>query len=787
MLKRGSQLSRAARWIFRFVVGCAAFVAPQVDVFSNELDFFERKVRPLLFEKCGECHGPEEPESKLVLTSVSGIASGGSLGPVFVPEKPDESRLIQAVRYTAKLKMPPDTRLSEPEIAILEQWVESGALMPGATIPMRPQREQSNVTAKDRQWWAFQPISDPPLPAVHSEDRVRIPIDRFVLRKLEEHGLRLSSDADRPTLIRRITFNLIGIPPTPEEVDAFVRDQQPEAYERLVDRLLASPQYGVRWGRHWLDVVRYADTNGGGFDYVYPNAWHYRDYVVRAFNEDKPYDQFLVEQLAGDLLPIDCDQDTYVERLKATGLLTLAPKGLGMQDKEQMILDVVDDQIDVLGRSLMGITLSCSRCHDHKFDPIPTEDYYALAGIFYSTQFLADTDRNPSYWPERPLELPHVTVARKEYEARKAANEKAMEEAKGNADTTDERLAELAEEAKSIEQTRVPDPTMAMVAWDASQPVDLRVHVAGNRKILGNVVRRGFPRVIRGRDSPSISVTQSGRLKLARWLTAPEHPLTARVFVNRVWQWHFGEGLVRTTDNFGRLGERPSHPQLLDWLARQLIESGWSVKALHRQILLSSTYRQSSVVRDHASIDSGNRLLWRMNRRRLEAEALRDAMLSVSGQLDLRIGGTVNNWNPKMFSVDDENAETANYDTRRRSVYLPVVRGAAVYETLRLFDFGDPSSITPRRNVTTVAPQALFLMNNAFVIEQAEKLAQRLADGEARDATCRVRLAYRLTLSREPSAAELERAVAFVREAQPDAWRLFCHMLLCLNEFSYVE
>lgn len=1109
--------------------------------------FFESRVRPLLLKKCGECHGKEDPEGKLTLTSVEGIAAGGASGPTVVPEQLDRSRLIQAIRYTAKLKMPPDTKLPAEDIAILEKWVRDGAVLPGAKIEVRKGNSSGEftITDEDRNWWAFQPIRVPVPPHVEARDRVLKPVDRFVLRRLEEKGLTLSPPADRQTILRRITFDLTGLPPTLDEIDAFLNDDSPDAYERLVERLLASPGYGVRWGRHWLDVARYADTNGGGFDYVYPNAWRYRDYVVRSFNADKPYDQFLVEQLAGDLLPVepDCSEDEYVDRLTATGLLTLAPKGLGMQDKEQMILDVVDDQIDVLGRSLIGLTLSCARCHDHKFDPISTADYYALAGIFRSTTSLIDTDKNPSYWPERPLESPSVTASRKAWLARKAANEKAIanlkqkanaavieaakkrlpeyllaavrlcesaagqgavahwafDEAEGDvtkarsgtvaslanakgddarpvriddgklgralkfaeqrdtvslqgkepslqfgkatdftvslwlraapgyspktADTilsvrypsalwfialrpggfnglylrhydgkravdikptqnrlpllTDgrwhhlaftsdrdgsgrvyldgekagevpiatisqaanfagpisfqigpsvnqfrgdlddlaiwqrvlgpgeikalftaasaepprnvtelersrpkpdvqftladvakqglipdfaqrlasllteaevdgnsplrplidsppttqaqaeefvraageplakllankktnpfqpgsniasfydeastQRLAKLTAEANAIRQGRIPDASPGMVAFDSPKPADLRVLIAGDRMNPGEVAPRGFPQIL-NRDSRAPSIKDgSGRLELARWLTAPNHPLTARVFVNRVWQHHFGEGLVPTPDNFGRLGEKPSHPELLDWLASKFIRDGWPVKSLHREIVLSAAYRQSSRLTSQnkrgLAVDSGNRLLWRMNRRRLESEPIRDAMLAASGQLDLRLEGTVNSWKPKIFSVDDANAETANYKTNRRSIYLPVVRGAALHEMLQLFDFGDPNSITPRRATTTVPPQVLFLFNSPFVRDQAAPLAKRINDtgGSLPD---RIRLAYRLTLSRLPTETELTRSESFLKSDSEVDWNLFCQMLLCLNEFAYID
>ena len=1111
---------------------------------------FERQVRPLLVKYCGECHDKEEPENGLTLTTVAGIARGGDSGAVLVPGEPDASQLIQAVRYTSKLKMPPDRRLAPEQIGLLEKWVREGAVVPKGSIAPRLSRSEDGplFTEDDRNYWAFQPILPLELPAVGDTDQVRTAVDQFVLQKLEQHGLSLSPAADRRSLVRRVVFDLIGLPPTPDEVESFVHDARPDAFERLVDRLLASPQYGERWGRHWLDIARYADTNGGGFDYVYPNAWQYRDYVVRAFNSDKPYHEFVTEQLAGDLLKHSDDPDIHTERLRATGFLTLAPKGLGMQDKQQMVLDVVDDQIDVLGRSLMGLTLACARCHDHKFDPIPTEDYYSLAGIFRSTASLQDTDKNPSYWPERPLELPAVTQARKDNLSRKQANDKSIADLKSHANaavlaaarkrlseylfagarahhyrvrasaiahwtfdeidgsqvlatagpagtltnadssaglapvvragrlgkavrfagrkevvaidpaklafvdlgtTTDfsisfwlrtmpgytprtadtvlavnypsamwfialrpgsyngiylrhyngrssvdikpsssrlalltdaawhhivftsdrdgnggvfldgqkagsiaiaaasrtatytaaktfhigaatngfrgdlddvalwnrvlsaaevhnlydgarnrnlnaaqvdgsrerdaiatenttpaaggaglvpslvqsfaglllsadgdagsplfelstqppasvdevkaqlakigtqldalladdkagpfkpaddfeqfytagdkNRLAQLRAEAHRIEVARVPPPALAMVAFDASEISDLAVHIAGDRKQLGDVVPRRFPRIIAGETQSAISSKQSGRLELARWLTNAGHPLTARVIANRVWQWHFGVGLVATPDNFGRLGEAPSHPRLLDWLAAQLIADDWSLKSLHRQIVLSATYRQRSRASDALAKeasragDSGNRLLWRMNRRRVEAEVLRDSLLAVSGQLDLHIGGTVNNWKPKMLSVDDANAETANYDTRRRSLYLPVVRDS-VYEMMQLFDFGDPNSVTARRETTTVAPQALFLMNSPFVIEQAQHLASRVMAQEKGEVGDRVRLAYRLTIAREPTETELGRAVDFVSRDQCDLqWRLLCQSLLCLNEFAYID
>ncbi|MCH2401173.1 MAG: DUF1549 domain-containing protein, partial [Pirellulales bacterium] len=458
--------------------------------------FFERKVRPLLVTHCGDCPGAEDPKSGLNLTSVAGINAGGLSGSVLVPGNPRQSRLIRAVHYNAKLKMPPEEKLPADQIAILEQWVREGAVLPQAlNAPVR--RADSGrfaITDEDRQWWSFRPVTKGLPPHVQ---HARTAVDTFVLRKLESQGLEFSPDADRRTLIRRAAFDLLGLPPTQQQVRHFVKDVRPDAYERLIDRLLASPQYGVRWGRHWLDTVRYADTNGGAFDYDYPHAWHYRDYVVGALNEDRPYDRFLVEQLAGDLLPSGQDPERYVEGLKATGLLTLAPKGLGMQDKEQMILDVVDDQIDVLGRALLGLTLSCARCHDHKFDPLATTDYYALAGIFRSTQTLLDTDKNPSYWPERALEPPAMTAARRTNRERATAIAKDITAARSQAAKSvlrevRQRLPEYLIAAARLRMSRAY--ARAVAHWPFDLPRDAVVNAtAGPAGKLSNLKAPGGP------------------------------------------------------------------------------------------------------------------------------------------------------------------------------------------------------------------------------------------------------------------------------------------------------
>ncbi|MBM3459812.1 MAG: DUF1549 domain-containing protein, partial [Armatimonadetes bacterium] len=559
------------------------------------LTLFEREVRPLLAAKCQSCHGEKQALGGLRLTGRAALLRGGGRGPAVAPGRPTESRLIAAVQHSGDLKMPPDGKLSDREIRSLVEWVRAGAPWPEAENQAHPSRGSGAGRAA---LWSLQPVRDPTPPAVRNRSWPTSAVDRFILAKLEAKGLSPTPRADKRTLIRRVTFDLTGLPPTPEEVAAFLTDPVPDAFARLVDRLLASPHYGERWGRHWLDVVRYADSTANDANAVLRYAYRYRDYVVDAFNRDLPYDRFIQEQLAGDLLPDPLPsgaRESAAERFRrisATGFLMVGPKALAETDKEQSRLDIVDDQIDVTGRALLGLTVACARCHDHKFDPIPTADYYGLAGIFRSTEPFQDEVRNASMWWEFPLEP--------------APGEK---------------------------------PVLVMAPKEG-KVVDLRIHVRGNRHTLGDPAPRGFLRAVPGARPAALPSGQSGRLELARWITSPENPLVRRVLVNRVWQHHFGAGLVPTSDNFGLRGAAPSHPELLDWLATRFAESGWSLKALHRLLLNTSAYQMAGTPNPAAQVaDPGNRLLWRTPRRRLEAEELRDALLAVSGRLDRTRGG----------------------------------------------------------------------------------------------------------------------------------------------------
>jgi len=785
--------------------------APTPYVGSSRL--FESKIRPLLLGKCVTCHGPKLQQGQLRLDTPEGWAKGSSRGPVVVPGHPEQSALIRVVRHADPAqRMPPGDRLSEMEIASLIQWVREGARWPAASAGKAS-------AAGEGAHWSFRPLRAPRAPAVRDGSWVRSPIDAFVLAGLRAKGLKPAPPVSRPTLIRRATFDLTGLPPTPAEVDAFVRDPAPDAYEKLIDRLLASPRYGEKWGRYWLDSVRYADSNGLDENYHYAHAFRYRDYVIDAFNRDLPYDQFLREQLAGDLLPTE-DVAESRRRLIGTGFLMLGPKLLANPDKAQVQADIIDEQVDVTTRAFMGVTLSCARCHDHKFDPFTQKDYYRLAGIFQSTRTMVSLkDR---VWSERPL-APEADVARATAHAlRLEEKRKALKEAESKKAAADV-LATLREAVTELERS-APPPVPYALAVAEGEAQDARLFVRGDHNNPAEAVPRGFPAVLAAAGQPPISGGRSGRLELAQWLTRPDHPLTARVMVNRVWQWHFGQGLVRTSDNFGKLGEKPSHPELLDYLAAgfagvsgsrfQVSGSSnlkpetrnlkpWSIKDLHREIMLSNTYRMSAA-HDPAACrrDPDNRLLWRMNRRRLTAEEQRDAMLSVAGDLDLAMGGSLLQYpNKERVTTDGSEDHAANsYGSKRRTVYLPVIRNS-LYEMLELFDFADASAVTTQRSETISSPQALFMMNHPFMLETAARFADRLLQGSEGTDETRVARAYQAVFGRSPRPGELASAQAFLRSytaeaartgadspaARRNAWRSFCQALFCANEFLYVD
>jgi cytochrome c553 len=718
-----------------------------------ETAYFESKVRPTLIAHCYRCHSSQAEKLKagLRLDSRENLIKGGESGPAVVPGQPDKSRLIDAIRYTNKdLQMPPKSKLPQEAIADLTSWVKMGAPWPReapSASASKPGYEKPDYPKLKREHWAWQPLGTTPAPPVKDAAWPRSEIDRYVLAKLEEKGLRPVVDAGRGVLIRRLYFDLVGLPPSPEAIDAFVEDRSVGALEKVVDQLLASPQFGERWGRYWLDVARYAESNGNADNTAFPEAWRYRNYVISAHNKDKPYARFIEEQIAGDLLPAGSPAERD-ELLIATGFLALTSKPRA-QNNPDYAMDLVADQIDVTSRAVLGMTVLCARCHDHKFDPITTKEYYALAGIFGSTSMLFGEAKG-----------------------------------KGGKGSSGGGFHELA------------DGAQCMGVRDGKVE-NAKICVRGESQNRGETVSRGVLSIAGG-TLPSLDSSKSGRLELSHWLTAPANPLTPRIAANRVWMHLFGEGIVRTPDNFGVLGGHPSHPELLDCLAISLVRDGWSLKRLIRKIVLSRTYGLSGA-HDAAchEKDPGNVLLWRMNPRRLDAEALRDALLVVSGRLDPKPleGSGVSGAGGKGKN------KVESHETSHRSVYLAVLRGAPMSESMALFDVASPDLVVAQRDVTTVPTQALFMMNSSFVMDQARGLAERVLRRTDLDDPGRANEAYRWALGRSGLSHEKERAVRFVRErlkesgareknpreADLKAWTSFCHVLLETAEFRYVE
>ncbi len=979
---------------------------------------FENKIRPLLAEKCFECHSDrtKTPQGGLRLDSRAALLKGGAQGAAIVPGDWEQSALRRAVTHADPAKrMPPGAALSPVEIAYLKEWVAAGAPWPETSgskpMPSKPTKP----------FWAFVPPKPPALPRVRLGSWAANPLDRFILAALEAKGLTPAPPADRRTLIRRATFDLTGLPPTPDEVKAFLADKQPGAFKRVVDRLLASPAYGERWGRHWLDVARYADSNGLDENLVFPQAWRYRDYVVRAFNQDKPIDRFIREQIAGDLLEPSRDPGAEFDHIIATGYLSLGAKMLAEDDPTKQELDIIDEQVDTLGKTFLGMTIGCARCHDHKFDPLSAKDYYALAGIFKSTKTMQNFTVVAS-WQEVALasEAERLKLARSEADLaeRRSARSKLVEQSTAallktaNQDLEKYRLAarevirlqaagltlspvlekassvlpqgarvveaedyirgnvlkdrdtygkgvgvlvnagplpnvaeyelefaeagtyqldlryasaddrsfrillngrvvaakaasaptggfypdsqkwfavgaftfskgknllkferdsyfphidkfllvprmgtevprtqeEVAAEvglvpeflAQAVEAAKMagdgklefrapekpeslfPESARALVARmdqeiesinkgkpnlpkamavSEGKAANLNLLLRGNYLTPADECGRRFPAVLNGTQQ-SIIGKGSGRLELANWLTRPDNALTSRVFVNRIWRWHFGKGIVPSTDNFGALGDRPQNQPLLDWLATSFVQDGWQLKNLHRRILLSNTYQMSSRYDAKAAkADPENRLHWRHERRRLEAEAVRDSILAVSGKLDRTMGGSLLNFKDRQYVTDTSNADPVNYMSPRRSLYLPVIR-SALYDVYTAFDFGDPTVMNGDRPTTTIAPQALFMMNSRVVLESTKAMAEGLLAKQDLDDAGRIRSGWETCYGRPATGVEVAKALKFVlgvetafrnqpqdrtKNARLLAWQSLCKALVSANEFVYVE
>ncbi|MEO8052171.1 MAG: DUF1549 domain-containing protein [Acidobacteriota bacterium] len=932
--------SSVSAGLFLAVGSALVFAQP-----AAQLELFEKQARPLFADKCQGCHNAKLKSGGLNFSSVEGLKEAAAAGIFGSAAEPDKSVILQALSYENRVKMPPQGRLPKETIAALREWVAAGAPTPGGTAEaslsgtgVRPVAIRGVITDADKNFWAFKPIGRPAIPiSTQHKGWAAGPIDQFILANLEKDGLEPAPQAEKLTLLRRATFDLTGLPPTAKEIQDFSADKSQNAFEKVVDHLLASPRYGERWGRHWLDVVRYADSTGSDEDHRYTHAWRFRDYVIQAFNDDMPYNQFVREQLAGDILAADPASGVGYRGIVATGFLALGIKALAQKDLPLKRYDVVDDQIDVTSKALLGLTITCARCHDHKFDPIATKDYYQLAGIFASTLSYEGGETGGPI--QTPLAPPAEFEAFKKQWTEFLETEKQItkivdfvREAKKNRDSGEkhipdymqaayrvygrgEALAGVASDAKldpsrlalwveylklktrpelakwhaatDVDRSQVaaqyqeefrrsayqydqdlswwqqarqsfpsagkiagPRPRMneekdpffvaiwvekgplylseeeqigALPADEAAEirrlmaraeelekrlptqeipmanavtegaTMDQRVFLRGDYHNLGDPVERTVPAILRLSAPASSVTTKSGRLELADWIVDARNPLPSRVMMNRIWQGHFTDGLVRTPDNFGRLGDRPSNPELLDYLARTFVENGWSIKKMHRLIMLSKTYQMSAAYdADKKSKDPEDRLVSRFPRRRLSIEEIRDAYLAIGGELDLTMGGTLD---PGVGTDGETSASRISMNpesTKRRSIYLPL-RRSNLPSLFMLFDFGDATSPDGRRNPTTVATQALFVMNSPLVIRQAQAVAEAVLKQEKQDKR-RMEALYIRILDRDPSPAEADEGLTLIgnlrRQSnqfdEKKAWQSFSHALMASNEFVYV-
>jgi hypothetical protein len=761
---------------------------------AEDLEFFETKIRPVLAARCYGCHSAklQQAEGGLYLDSLEATRKGGRSGvPAVVPGKPQDSLLIKVIQGTHKdLKMPPGKPLPKEQVADFVAWVEMGAPDPrtgGTVAAAKPAYDWE----KEKQHWAYQPLRAVPAPAVADPAWNRNPIDRFLKAKLDEKQIRPLPRANKLTLLRRATYDLTGLPPTPEQTAAFLKDTSPQAFEKLIDRLLASPAYGEHWGRHWLDVVRYADTAGDASDYPVPEMFRFRNYVIRSLQQDKPFNEFLREQLAGDILPHQNEEDRR-DKLIATGYLANARR-FGQTEGEFYL--TIDDTIDNLSKATLGLTVGCARCHDHKFDPIPTADYYALFGIFKSSKYAwAGLEHHQYLDGFAALDKKDEERLRKQQERMvKAYRIVKKGDGKDPKAPTDQRLAFLEAQADLL-QIRSSWPDLPMVyAVSEATPVNSKIMVKGDPGTLGPESPRGFLTVLGGQKVPA-GHKGSGRDLLAGWITDPANPLTARVLVNRVWTWHFGRGIVNTPNDFGTRGEKPTHPELLDHLAADFLANGWSLKKLHKQILLTRSWQGASGHSEANAVrDSKNETYWRYDRRRLTAEEVRDSMLLASGNLDPVPGGP-HPFAPRASYVQTQHkpfvADPAAFDHNKRSVYLFQQRFKP-HAYLDLFDGADSNAATAVRVSNNTATQALYLMNNEFVQKQADALAVRVGMAEPTTAG-RVRLAYQLLFHRAPTPAEQQMAAQFLAQTTGQvearaAWTSYLRVLLSSNEFFFVD
>jgi hypothetical protein len=749
------------------------------------IEFFEKKIRPVLVEHCYSCHSSSaaKPKGKLLLDSRSGMRKGGTSGPALVPGQPDKSLIVKALKHTdEELRMPEKGKLPEAIIADFEKWIARGA----------PDPREGTVAAvkgidwkEARQTWAYQAPIKHANPAVKNQSWAKKKLDFFLLAEMEKRGLKPVRSATKLEWIRRATFDLIGLPPTPAEIDAFVKDETPGAFAKVVDRLLKSAHYGERWGRYWLDLARYADDKALATSKAAPHGFRYRDWVVQALNQDMPYDRFVRLQLAGDLMT-EPAKDSFV-RLAGLGFQGLGAEYHKGNFAAQVMADELDDRVDTLTRGLLGLTVACARCHDHKYDPIPTLDYYSIATAYQGSSLAEIPISSPdevarfNAW-QKDLKDREAKLNQWLQEQGKKLGKNVKEVPKLLADTERKQYETLQTELEKVKKAAPPAPLMIHGVRGGGQA--MKVHIRGNVERQGELAPPGFLRVLQPlTPNPSPARGEGGkiakqftRLELAAAIATDKNPLTARVFVNRVWQHHFGRGIVGTPSNFGKLGDAPTHPELLDTLAVRFVESGWSIHWLHREIMLSAAYQMGSGNDSaNAGKDPENRYLWRMSPRRLDFEAWRDALLAVSGRLDATLGG------PSLELKDAKNV--------RRTVYVKVSR-AAPNEMLTMFDFPDSNVSSDQRSVTTVPQQQLFVLNSDFMIDAAKAFAAKLQKAETQDDK-RIELAFRWAYGRLPEASEKQVGLAFLRATPAQdrltAWEQYAQAILATNEFAWVE
>lgn len=817
--------------LFVFTSNCTAILGQDDDV------FFETKIRPVLASSCIECHGPTKASGGLRLDTREGLAQGGESGKPIDVGDIDGSLLIRAIRRDAEIQMPPEKPLEKQEIEDIVAWVAKGAQWPKTVSAPIP---------SDQPHWAFQPLTMPPVPS-DPTGWAQQPIDRFIADAMLSRGLQPSNPANKNSLIRRAYYDLVGLPPTPEQIELFLRDESPGAFARVIDDLLSSPRYGERWGRHWLDLVRYADTAGDNADYPIPQAHLYRDYVIDSFNADVPYDRFLHEQLAGDILAQSATASDYARLVTATGFIAQS-KRIGTRELEDMHL-IIEDTLTTFGPVVMGLSLRCARCHDHKYEPLTMQDYYAFYGFFASTQYpfagAEEVRKQTKFAPLIPPAQVRAHLAQREAKlaglkseiesieassetglrirqlnqvladaqqqlqsSEAALQDKITEKIQRTQRQLDEAKKELQQLTGSLREQLTnlekQDPLIGIptaYAVGESTPTDAPIQPAGNpRNADGTPVQRGVPKVL---DQTPLSIPQnsSGRLELAKWLTTRASHLTSRVMANRVWQYHFGKPLVPTPSDYGLRGALPTHPELLEWLAHAFIDSGWSVKQLHRIIMLSKTYQQaSSHDEKNFQLDSGNAWYWRFDRRRLDAESLRDSVMLLSGTLNMDRPG------PHPFPDPAQWRFTAHrqfnqvcYPSDHRSVYLMVQRLHA-HPYLSLFNGPDPSLSTPSRDNSTVPLQALYLLNNEFVHQASSKFAQSLIQSHT-EPSSRVISLYRQAFGRTPAQSEIEKRLAQVAaysqvlaednvpssSLEQETWASLVRAVFASNGFFYLD